>query len=200
MKLDDLKQNWQKNIEHHDSAEDIQEMINMLKVETNKIDKELKRRDILEISIALLLIPVWIYGLTISVSLMQSLGCIVAIFTGLFITYRMLQARQVKQSSQGDNLRAYLQIEREKTLKQKQLLESIAWWYILPIVISVVLITLGATVDESGLPQLNDVLTMYYAMLAILVIGIYHLNKRAANKRFAPLLEKIERQLAQLDG
>lgn len=198
MKFDDLKQDWQQTVEDSESPENLTEIINMLAKQTTKIDNEIKRRDFLEIGIAILLIPAWIYGLTISAGLMQTTGLIIALITSVLIPYKMLKAKKVTPLV-ADNHKSFLQTERQKLKQQKQLLEQVVWWYIAPITTSIVLITLGATVDPNGIPSVNDQLLTYYGFVSLLVVGIYFLNKRAAKKKFDPLLTQIEQQLADIE-
>jgi len=197
MKLDDLKQDWQQNISSSTTPENLSEVIAMLEKETTKIDKEIKRRDLLEIAIAVLLIPVWIYGLFTSVSTMQTIGLVIAIVSCCYIPYKLISAKKIKPQK-NTGLKDFLLSEKQKIAQQKQLLETIVWWYIAPLTTAIVLITLGSTVTENGLPQLNQHLTIYYGCLVLLIVGIYLLNKRAARKKFGPLLKKIEQRLAEL--
>jgi uncharacterized membrane protein (DUF485 family) len=76
----------------------------------------------------------------------------------------------------------------------------VVYWYIAPLTLSIVLITLGATIDATGNVTISAQMTIYYLMLTILVVGIYHLNKRAAKKKFGPLLNKIEQRLTELQA
>jgi H+/gluconate symporter-like permease len=197
MKLDDLKQDWQETIRPPSTENNLTEVIAMLEKETTKIDKEIKRRDILEISIAMLLIPVWIYGLFTSAGTLQTLGYIVALVACLYIPYRLVNAKKVF-SPKDTSINAFLESEKQKVMQQKKLLESIVSWYIAPLATAIVLITLGSTVDATGLPHLNDFLIQYYGLLALLIVGVYFLNKRAAKKKFGPLLENIEQRLSEL--
>ncbi len=197
MKLDDLKQDWQETIVKPATTDDLTEVITMLEKQTTKIDKEIKRRDILEISIAILLIPVWIYGLFTSAGTIQTAGFILAILSCLYIPYKLIGAKKVTSSKEA-SIKTFLESEKQKVSQQKQLLETIVTWYIAPLTVSIVLITLGATVDASGVPHLNDYLAKYYGFLMLLVVGIYFLNKRAAKKKFGPLLENIEQKLTEL--
>jgi len=197
MKLDDLKQDWQNNITQVSAPENLTEVINMLEKETSKIDKEIKRRDFLEISIAVLLIPFWIFGLFISKGSIQSVGFIIAIASCVYIPYKLISAKKVT-APKLSNVKAFLEREKQKVAQQKQLLESVVWWYIAPLTTSIVLITLGATVNELGIPSMNDHLYTYYGFLGLLIVGIYFLNKRAAKKKFGPLLTNIEQRLAEL--
>jgi len=199
MKLDDLKQDWQEAVVTPPTTDDFTKVIAMLEQQTTKIDKEIKRRDILEISIAVLLIPVWIYGLVNSAGTLQSIGLIIAILSCIYIPYRLLKAKKIN-SPKSTSIKSFLENEKQKVSQQKQLLESVATWYIAPLTVSIIFITLGATVDESGMPHLNSQLITYYAFLSMLVVGAYFLNKRSAKKKFAPLLTKIEQRLSELNS
>ncbi|NMP17065.1 hypothetical protein [Thalassotalea sp. Y01] len=196
MKLDDLKKDWQQTITAS-VPDNLDEVITMLEKETKKMDKEVKRRDILEISIAVLLIPVWVYGLFNSVSTMQTIGLCIAILSCVYIPYKLVSAKQITPQK-NSSIRDFLLTEKQKVKQQKQLLESIVWWYIAPLTSAILLITLGATVNESGFVQINTHLFFYYGCVVLLVVGVYFLNKRAAKKKFGPLLENIEQRLAEL--
>lgn len=197
MKLDDLKQDWQETIVKPSTTDDLAEVITMLEKQTTKVDKEIKRRDILEISIAILLIPVWIYGLFTSAGTIQTAGFVLAILSCCYIPYKLMSAKKVSSPKEA-SIKTFLENERQKVSQQKQLLESVATWYIAPLTISIILITLGGTVDTSGVPHVNDYLTKYYGFLTLLIVGIYFLNKRAAKKKFGPLLDNIEQRLTEL--
>ena len=197
MKLDELKQGWQESIHNSTEPVDMNEVIAVLEQQTTKIDKQIKRRDILEISIALLLIPFWIYGLFSTAGTIQTLGLILAILSCLYIPYRLVQAKKLTVAKSTDN-KSFLEREKQKISQQKELLESVVSWYIAPLTISIVLITIGGTVDDAGIPHLSQFLIIYYGFVALLVVGIYLLNKRAAKKKFGPLLKKIEARLAEL--
>lgn len=197
MNLDDLKSNWQEKMLSTDAPENLPEYIAMLEQKTIKIDKDIKRRDRLEIGIALLLIPAWIFGLFVSVSLIQTIGFVVAIASCIYIPYKLVKAKQISPSK-SDSMRAFLENERQKIVKQKQLLESVFWWYLGPLGISIGLITLGATANEAGIPQPDVWLTGYLVAVAVLYAGIYVMNKNAAKKKFTPLLENIDKKLSDM--
>jgi len=64
--------------------------------------------------------------------------------------------------------------------------------------VAIVLITAGARVNEAGLPLISETLVIYYGFCALLVVGVYLLNKRAAANKFGPLLDKVNRQISEL--
>jgi len=194
MKLDDLKAGWKIEVEQTNESIDLTNMVESIEKETNKLDKSVKRRDLLEISIALLLIPVWTWKLFYSASLIQSVGLWIAILACLFIPFKMLKAKQV-DAPKEDSVLAFLAVEKMKLENQKKLLESIALWYISPLMLAIVLITAGAAVNSEGLPQINQGLGIYYISCALLSVGVYFLNKRAAKKQFTPLLDKVNQRI-----
>jgi hypothetical protein len=198
MKLDDLKANWNAEIASDNCTQDLSPMIKLLAKETSKMDKSIKRRDILEISIALLLIPIWSWKLFYSASLVQSIGLWIAILACLYIPYKLIRAKQV-EAPKDNSVMAFLQVEKTKIENQKKLLESIAVWYISPLMLAIVLITAGATVDELGIPRLTEQLAIYYGFCMLLNIGIYFLNKRAVKKQLLPLLDKIKQRISDLN-
>ncbi|WP_046006504.1 hypothetical protein [Pseudoalteromonas rubra] len=199
MKLDDLKQNFEQQIQSSSSEAKLTLQVDELKAKTKKYQRDIKVRDFMEISISLLLIPVWLYGLTISVNWMQSLGCVLATLTSLYIPYKLLKARRLTPCK-DDSIRAYLHQERQRLAQQKQLLENIVWWYIAPVFVSVMLITLGANMDDEGVIRLALHMQVYYLLVLFGMVGIYFWNKRAAEKRFGPLLTRVEQQLNELSN
>jgi len=198
MKLDDLKQDWKKEVILTEPSQNLATITYELKKETAKLDREIKFRDFLEISISLLLIPFWGYQLLDPASSLQAIGLWLAIAVGIFIPYNIIKSKQVS-ASKTNCIRSFLETEYLKAVQQKQLLESIAWWYISPITLCIVLITLGARVDESGMPKINNGLIIYYGCLSVFVFAIYFINQRVANKKFTPLLKKIKQRLAEIN-
>jgi hypothetical protein len=198
MNFDDLRAGWKTEVEQTSQQVDLTKVIESIKKETGKVDKSVKRRDILEISIALLLIPVWVWKLFYSVSLIQTVGLWVAIFASLFIPYKMLKAKQV-EAPKNDSLLSFLTVEKVKLKNQKNLLETVAVWYIAPLMLSIFLITLGARVNSDGIPEVTLSLVIYYVACALLSVGVYFLNKRAARRQFTPLLDKVEQRIKELE-
>lgn len=198
MKLDDLKNSWKAEMEQSSNEQDLPQVIDSITKATTKLDKSIKRRDLLEISVALLLIPVWTWKLFYSASVIQSIGLWIAILACLFIPYKLIKAKQV-DSAKDDSVLAFLTVEKSKLKSQMKLLETVAVWYIAPLFTAIILITAGASVDDLGIPIINQALVIYYCFCTLLVVGIYWLNKRAAKKQFAPLLDNVERRIQELE-
>lgn len=200
MKLDDLKQNWQQQVvQKNQQTDELKESLSMLEQKIESMEKVIKRRDGLETIIALGLIPVWIIGLFLSASLIQTIGFIVAIISCLYIPYKLRKAKS-SEGPKNTSIRAFLENERVKVIQQKRMLESVVWWYLGPLGLAIALITLGANVDEAGLPILTTMKTLYLTFVFVLYAGIYFMNKNAANKTYAPMLENIDNKLDALEN
>lgn len=197
MKLDDLKAEWQSEIATEENTQNLAATISLLAVQTSKLDKSIKRRDIAEIFVAVLLLPFWVYLLFNSASLLQSIGALVWIFCCIFIPYKLLTAKKITPL-RNDSMIAFLEIEKEKVNKQKKLLETIFWWYILPCLVGIVLVYAGASVDESGLPIVNQTMLIYFSICGLMAVAVYFFNHYAANKKFQPLLDNINDRLKEM--
>lgn len=197
MKLDDLKNDWNKKISTTDSKKQIKELCKMLEQKIDANNQQIKRRDSLEIGISLVLIPFWIVGLFLSVSTLQSIGFVAAILSCLYIPYKMMEAKKI-DSPKDHSVREFLLCERQKLVKQKQMLETVHWWYLTPLGVSIALMSLGAKVTESGWPVFTNFNVTYLAIVVVVYVGIYFMNLSVAKKKFTPLIENIDNRLEEL--
>jgi len=198
MKLDDLKIEWQNEVAPDKIEENLSSGLELLEKETIKLDKLIKRRDILEISTALLLLPFWMYALLNSAGYIHTLGLCILIIACIFIPYKLLKAKQI-DTRKDTNMRAFLEIEKLKVEKQKELTKTLVSWYLAPILIGVIIAHIGVKVDQSGIPQITTDAILYYAVCIVLSIGIYLLNKRGVKKHIDPILEKLNHSLQEME-
>lgn len=199
MKFDDLKADWKAEIESDKNTQDLSPLITLLAKETSKADKSIKFRDSVEIFVSLFMIPFWSWKLFYSVSVVQSIGLWIAILACLYIPYKLIKAKQV-DAPKDHSVMAFLQVEKIKIENQKKLLESVAIWYISPLMLAIVLITAGGSVNEAGIPIIKTHLAIYYGFCVLLIIGIYYLNKRAVKKQVLPLLNKVKQRISELNN
>jgi len=149
--------------------------------------KQIKYRDLREQIAALLVIPVfayYVYHIPFTLSKIAS-GLIV-----LWVIYVMIRMRNAKKHKPGaftESYREYLYKSREYLKIQKQMLDNVLYWYILPAVFLVFLFTMGPGITG----RLPKILKMGIGNVVLGVV-IYYLNKRAVKKQFIPRLEKID--------
>ena len=89
------------------------------------------------------------------------------------------------------SLKEQLQTHKEHIQKEKQILENVLVWYMLPIILGLILLSAGRGINRGFFIQLF--------ILFIVAIGIYFLNKKAANE-MTPLIEEIDNSIKHLDS
>lgn len=158
-----------------------------------KLEGGIKRRDRLEIIIALLAIPIFIYIFFINENSLTKLGSLIMIAYCLLVIYQLRNVKKHRKpfdplstiKNQLINMRHYLS-------KEKSLLDSVLYWYLLPPFIGIFLITIG-----NGNPIAS--ISIQMSVIAILYYYIYRLNKKAVRNRFNPLIQDLDLAIQELN-
>jgi hypothetical protein len=123
--------------------------------------------------------------------LVSRIGCGLAIAGALFIIY-YIRTRAVAHSVPTDvTLSAAMAVYRGELERQRDLLRTVTWWYLLPLLPGIVVLMLGQAIMRS---QPAPALRMFGFVLLIGVL-IRQLNQRGARK----LQQKIDRLTAALE-
>lgn len=197
--FDDLKQEWQNEVTQKNNDASLAFSSEPLAREVNKIDALVKKQNIIEISAAILFLPFIVYFLLNSENTVQSIGYSIWIYVCLFTPYKLVKARMIKVKK-DNNMKNYLLMEKQRTLEQLDLLRTFVWWHIIPILLGLLLISAGATMDETGTLHISFSLKVYYLLCTLASIGIYIYNKKMAENKFKPLLDKINQRLDEIQG
>ena len=156
-----------------------------------QFEKDIKNRNKREIIVAMLLIPVSIFfAVTIPFTL-SKIGAVVLLCSCLWIIYYLKSNSPTKEMNMQLSLKEQLQTHKEHIQKEKQILENVLVWYMLPIILGLILLSAGRGIDRGFFIQLF--------ILFIVAIGIYFLNKKAANE-MTPLIEEIDKSIKHLDS
>lgn len=168
------------------------DLVSRLAERSRTLDAQVRRRDRLEIGVALALVPVFGAAAVLSPILVSRVGAAILALTCLAIPWRLLAARRGVPSSPLDRpLVDFAREERERVLAQRRLLASIVWWYLLPLYVGIVLIV-------GGVQPLGR--TAAYAVVSAAVYaGIYALNRRAIANELDPRLTELGELLADAD-
>ncbi len=198
MQLDDLKLAWAEEVKILDNKPEISSAIDALEEETVKLDRDIKRRDVMESLIALCLVPFWIYRMFSYNSMIELTGLIILTLACLFIPYRLRKARHTLPNKLS-SIKAFLTLEKQKIQSQMTLLGSVLSWYLAPLYIGIVLVSVGDRVDEAGAVVITEMLTYYLIFVTIFFGLIWWANIHAVKKKFKPILDRIEKRLAELE-
>jgi hypothetical protein len=153
----------------------------------DRFHKGIKNRDLMETIAAILGIPVFVYYSYSSPHILTKIASVLIALWGIYVIIRLRNTRKHKPGALTETYLEYLYKTRDYLKLQKQLLDSVLYWYILPAMIFMFLYILG--------PGITGRLVKILNLSVGLVAGgafVYYLNKRAVKKQFNPRLEKIE--------
>jgi len=195
MKWEALQTSWQSTNGTVEEAQ-LKQWVQAAKDRDHYLHRAVRRRDILETGIALLLVPVFGFFAWF----LLGKGMWVAAFAAallvagcLYIPWRLRQARKLQPDPEmSTDMLVYLRAERDATEAQYHLLKGILRWYLGPIGAAVILLYFGV--------QGWSLSTLYYTLLVLGLYGvIYLLNQKAAARKVAPRIEQIDEQIRALN-
>ena len=207
MNLDDAKALWSSdpdspnpdssNHESTDSdmsAETLSdsEILRLVQTQSDAFDREIRRRDWIE-SIAAAAAALFFGALAwLESSLLVTAGGLLIVAGCVFIFWHLRRTRtQFAAPESAEPVKQRLLRERDKLDAQIRLLKSVLWWYILPLLIGLLLVTVG----DNGW----STFTFVYGSGAIaLNVGIYIMNQRAVRNDLRPRRERLSELLDQV--
>ncbi|MBL0745217.1 hypothetical protein [Chryseolinea lacunae] len=168
----------------------------MIDVQSNldTFHRKIKTRDWAEQIAALLGMPVFAYYAYHFPFVLTKIASVLIIVWGIYVIYRLRSARKHKPTAFTETYLQYLYKSREYLNIQKQMLDNILYWYILPAMILMILFVLGPGV-AGRLPKIMKT----SAGIVGLSVVIYYLNKRAVKTQFIPRLEKIDKLIKVME-
>jgi hypothetical protein len=157
-----------------------------------KFDKTIFWRDVRELAACVFVFIFFaVYYFRVATALSRA-GCVVIVLSAVFIAGKILAAHRMKRRNLvSASVRDFLLGEVEKVSRQIRLLETVVWWYLLPLFIGVELFSWGGAAPVQD-KVVNLVVTLFvYAVL-------YWANRYAARKSLRPLKEQLEQTLHEL--
>jgi F0F1-type ATP synthase assembly protein I len=165
------------------------ELIDCMKKKMKKFDRDISRRDWRELGACAIAFGAFFYLSLRHPPALSLAGCVVIMLSCVFIAWRLIAARRAhptvpETASTSDFLRA----EIVKVVRQMQLLQTVLWWYLLPLFIGLELFELGFHRPD------GELFSMLLFNLAIFGF-IYWANLRGVRKYFMPLKQELENML-----
>ncbi|MDR3402019.1 MAG: serine hydrolase [Chthoniobacter sp.] len=184
---DALKQLWQgQHFEARPALPD-DAQIAALKKRMNCFDKTIQWRDYREVAACLFIIVYFGWVLFFqNNSVLTQAGCVVLIASAIFIAWKLVGSkRRLPKAEPNAPVFAAVRVELQKVDNQIGLLKSVAWWYLLPLFVGVMMVCFGTPV--SLLSKLG-----YFVFVLALYVFIYWLNQRAVKNNLRPLKRALE--------
>lgn len=195
MKLNDLKNIWDKQKSEEQEDYSMPAIVNGIDQEIHSLEEDVRRRDTLEITVCIVLIIIFLATFFFVQSTWMRVGCGTIVFSCIYICYK-LKTAQIEASKWDQSfdrpLDEHLLDELKQIRKQKKLLKNIAWWYIAPLTIGLVFLTIGS--DTSLYFKI-----IYPALLLILGAVIWFWNQKTVQKKLDPIIRALEEALKMID-
>jgi hypothetical protein len=165
-------------------------------------NKSIKNRDKREIIAAIIVMPIFgamIYFIPqiflkmgILRGVFYSAGLILGILYGILVIYKLKSVRRLKVDDHSLSMKEYITKQREYLVEERNLLDNVLYWGLLPPVLCVVLIFTGLNMGnaKTGIIVLICILFSAFA---------YYLNKKTVKKDFNPLIGKLDVTLKEFE-
>lgn len=188
----DLKNLWKDAPEKGVVQFDHQQILTDMNVQIEKIEKSIKRRNVVEIIAAVLIII--LFGRTYFQSDfgLQQIGAGLAVLAAIFIIYKLLKVQLSRKSTDVSvSIKEQLLASKTYLKREQNLLENVVYWYILPLTIAILLMALGG--GGSYLFKM-----IYIPLVLGFAFFLYWLNQKAARK-FDPYLTQLDEAIAGME-
>jgi hypothetical protein len=200
MDPDDLKRTWENQSSQTSLTIDAELLLKELGRNQRQFAATIFWRDVREVGTSLLLAPLWLYlGVKNSLPWTWYLTVPALLWVaGFMLADRMRHKRQTPAS--GRPLREGVESSLAQVEHQIWLLRNVLWWYLLPLVFSVVAFFGQVTWQErSGGWWTALALSVVVAFVAIVFAAIYWLNQYAVRSELEPRRRELESLLMGLD-
>jgi hypothetical protein len=190
----ELKNIWQNSPQKEIVKFEKSKLLIDLNHDLTKFERSIKNRDRLEILAAIFVFAVFSYYAYYYTQPLAKIGSILICLASVFIVYKLKHLQKLKKPIDFTlSMKEQLKESLIYITQEKNLLDTILHWYILPL-------SLGMIVFIMGLIKDLDRLLMELLGLVVLNIAVYLLNKRAVKKKFLPLINDINSSINELEA
>ena len=205
-----LKNIWTNSSQTEHISIETSQLIDELNAKVSRIQRVVRMRDTREISASVIGILIFTYFLYEIPFPITKLACVSSIIWFVYVIFNFRKSKAQNIASNMElSVKGQLSHQEDAMQHQADLLNSVAYWYAIPpfIINCVFLYGLGNPADynwtnglaESILPLTLNLKTVTIIGLTFFYAFIIWINKRAANRVFKPILEKVKIAQAQFD-
>lgn len=185
----ELKSLWQQQQLTPPPALPDADLVARMKKKMRQFDRQIFWRDVRELAAAVFVIYSYFRMSLHCKTTLGCAGCWFVIAGAVFISGVILYSRRHKQPLNATpSMREYVVMESRKIGAQIRLLETVLWWYILPIFIGAEMYVLGET------PDLADKIVMTVTFIVIGAV-LWWVNRYAVKKSLRPLQVELKKTL-----
>ncbi|MFL0803845.1 MAG: hypothetical protein K6L81_09005 [Agarilytica sp.] len=191
MQLDDLKNTWEKEIAMKSNLTDF----GHVRRNVDKFDFRAKVSWAIELfacaAVIIFTLLAWFVWLpTKELNPLFHLGMFAMIASCVFVAWKIISERRVSITDDW-SFSAKLNIQIEKREKEAKLLNSVAYWYLTPILTAVFIASYGGYAHRTGSYIPDAGLWIYWAVCVVLYVGIYFFNRYRVKTKIQPILNQL---------
>jgi len=160
----------------------------------DRFHKQIKNRDLREQIAVAIIIPAFAYSAFTIPHLLTKVASILIICYAIFIVLKLRNAKKRKPGTVTETYLEYLHKMRDYLLVQKQLLDSVLYWYILPGMTLTMLFFVGFGITG----RVAQIVKMGIANVVLAIVTLF-LNKKGVKDQILPRLTKIKELISVLE-
>ena len=195
MNPDELQRAWQTQHPSPGVNIDMDQVLSELRQSDKAFSTILRRRDLLESGVSFVMIPIWIImGIALHLPWSWYLTIPSLAWIGGFMTRELLRRRR-NRSEVTESLRTHLDNSLAEVEHQIRLLRGIFWWYLLPLVLSI--LAFLAHVAWLRGPAMGWIPSLIFfsitaGFVAVVFAIVYAMNQSAVRKELEPRRRELE--------
>ena len=189
----ELKNIWQNSPQKEIIKFEKSKLLIDLNHNISKFEKAIRNRNIREIGSALFVFAVFGYYAYLYSHPLAKIGAIIISLACLFIIYKLKQVqRLMKPINLTFSMKEQLIETRIYITNEKNLLDNVLYWYLLPLSFGMIIFTMGLNMSFKRL-------LISVPIFIVLNIVIYIINKLTVKKKFLPLIENINLSIKEME-
>ncbi len=205
----ELKDIWNNASQTAEISIETSQLVDELNTKINSIQKNIRRRDSIEISasiIGILIFGFLIFEIPFPITKVAC-GLAIAWFVFVILKFRKSKTQNIKTDF-SLSLTEQLNHQKYMMVQQAKLLDSALYWYAIPPFIMNFIFILGLenptdynwtnSIAESLLPLTSNLKTITIIGLALFYAFTFWVNKRALNKDVNPIIKSIDKMQQQI--
>ena len=166
-----------------------------LRSNLDNLQKQIRLRDKREITVAIIVIPMFIIIAVLIPFLITKIASILLAIWSCFVIYKLRQTNNNEPIHYNEKYLRYLEQNKEYLQDQKKLLASVFWWYIAPFLFCSTLFLIGF-LDTSN--KSNWVSIAMIIGVVLFSVLLYIMNKNVSKNELDPRISKIENLIKKM--
>jgi len=162
-------------------------LLNTMSNKLAKFDKDIKARDNREIAAFIILMPIFAVIAWFVPNWLSKAGALLILPWSVISIYILRSVKKYRTDDPSLPFYDYLVKYRLYIQKEKYLLDTVLWWYVLPCGLACGLFFAGFSRWEGLI------------MVAAVCAGVWWINYRTIKKYFTPLLQNLDEQIRELE-